>query len=258
MIIQTLLEREELLGQEDLDAISHTLLTECSEFLSNPTPLFRGTRYDGFFKKAAIRTDRRSLSNRNIGTILFNQAVENHLGVANVRNRCHFVSNSATDTRKYGDTYMVFPVNGSMSLSNPDVDDSINTIGSIWYIVTNNLRPLLQGNDIELAQEAIAILDSPGGTIDAFYNLLDRLSPACAKQMEQDWERAQQVVTNGYSVSAANNIPKYGESVVEYMIFNAPYTYLIHLDTAAKLLGTYDHGSSVDTYTAMLANIKSL
>ena len=139
MIIQTLLEQSEP-TPADLDAISHILKTECSEFLSNPTPLFRGVKNDlPLVMKAKIRTDRRSLSGRNIGTVLYNEIIKEAFNVSDVRNRCHFIINNVREAYKYGDPYMVFPVNGARVLFNPGVADSINVIGDIWHMITVKL-----------------------------------------------------------------------------------------------------------------------
>lgn len=253
MLIQTLLESP----SGELREIARTLANECSEFLNNPILLLRGISGDEYIVKSPIRTDRKSRSQRNVGTVLFNAMVEEEFHIPNVRNRCHFITNSMHEAHKYGNPYLAFPVNGSRVLHNPAVSDSMNNIGDIWHMITSHLRDKLQPGDLEKIQQCIVELDKEGAKIEAFTQLVDSVSDSVSEQIMIDWDRAKQVIVGEYITSGSNAIPTY-QYPVEYMLFDAEHTYLININNVAHELGTYDSGGAADTQRALIEYIKSI
>lgn len=256
MLIRTLLERS---YSQALSSAAQIIKSECSEFLSNPTMLLRGIerRDEELYIRNAVRTDRKSRSGRTVGSILFNAFIDEEFGIPDVRNRCHFVTNTYSEARKYGAAHLAFPVNGAKVLSNPSIDDSINTVGETWYIITRDLRPLVTKEDTDIIHQVVVKLNQPGATIADIEPLFVDLSDKAAAQVQRNWDDAKELTTKGYQITGVNAVPKYSQPV-EYMVFDATHTNLLNLDMLAKELGTYDTGGAADTFKAFLDYIETI
>lgn len=210
------------------------LAANCSSFLSNPIPLFRGTNSGPplvagspqiFYQR--IRTDRKSLSKRHLGTLLFNMMFMEKFSVDRIRNQCCFTSTDSLEAGEYGQLWLAFPMNGSKMAYNPSIRDSLVNTRAIWHNITGHLRPHATDRDITVIANSLEQLDSPDATSDDLHQMVMRLSPATKSAFEEAWDDAAKAALDGYSVVVAGDpLPRMPNT--EVMVFNSPTIALVH------------------------------
>lgn len=191
-----------------------------------------------------------------MGTTLFNAFFEEEFDVQGIRNRCHFATNHLADARKYGEEYFVFPINGSRVASNPGLADSINIVGETVHHLLNGLSSV-PADDKQKIQDVIQLMDRPGvGQVEHVYELFDAVSDETADLLMRNWQTSKDFIVRGYQISSTKEIPKYTRPV-EYMIFDATHTNLLHVDAIASLTGTQNDGIE-DIFSALVQHIQSI
>lgn len=229
MHISKLFERE----NPELAELIHVIRTQCSEFLSNPTPLYRGTDIFSdakLFVTEPIRTDRRPLSQRNAGTAFFNMAIEEELGIKNVRNRSAFATNDYMTARSYGDIWLAFPTNGSKVLFNPLLNDSIGIIRGITSNIMNGIesayRKLSKEQQTAFMAKFRELDNHPIAPEGWFEDLLNNTSDDFYDAAINAYERVKHGELSHYEVTTPNNLPR-TRTPLEFMIFDAPSIILV-------------------------------
>lgn len=254
MLVSQLLEQDD----PEFNALIHTLRTQCSEFLSNPTPLYRGTdvRTDRVFILQPIRADRKSLSGRNACTAFFNQMFEEEHGIKNIRNQCAFVSNLKSVARAYGDVWFVFPMNGSTIAYDPEHSDSFSTVRALIPLITEKLgkAPL---DDREKLAAAIKELDAhpiaPDGWFD---NMLNNVSPAVHDAFIDAYDGVKHLVMSKYEVCSPTNLP-HTSTGIEFMITGVANVILVSPDSL-KWRTDFDLGGSmVETWRKLIKQVQA-
>lgn len=213
---------------------------KCSEFLSNPTPLYRGYKdVDDFIYSQPIRTDRRSLSGRHLPTLMFNMMFEEEFGFPRVRNQCAFLTNSYEHARGYGNPFFVFPINGSLFASNPMFHDSVWPMGGLWHDFLSAIAPGCTKADISTITDAIPTLDTATSTPEQWQQFIETLSPDAQRLTEEYWEKAKDDMFGDYVISGAKNIDKYAQEV-EYMLYKAPSVFLVNIRELKRIFESDD------------------
>lgn len=225
---------------------------DCSEYLSNPTMLLRGSEdFRGeVIAHPTIRKDRRSLSGRYLGTLIFNEAFEIEFGVPRVRNECLFVTNNDQVARKYGDLYFILPENGSKLASREGVNDSIGIVGNCWYDFTDTLKQYFS------KEEKLAFINkctelqigTPNIPDDWFDQLLNILTDANQDKAQAIMTKIQQRMMEAYTIENANSI-RGSSSPIEYMLFNADRYWMIHADAVCDSVQISNYAQAWDAFT---------
>ena len=241
MHISQLFEEE----NPQLTELIHVLRTQCSEFLTNPTPLYRGANdffSDGrLFAVPTVRKDRRSLSGKHIGTNMFNMMFEETFHVPRLRNECVFVSNSGVQASKYGPVWCIFPKNGSKITANPSYKDSITVVGSAFHEFIEMSRRAIMKNesDKQLVMKWIKESDKPIVESDWFDELLNNVTPELSDVLAHSYDEVKERTMNGYQVFDISHTPTYSTQV-EYMIYDCDSFIAVDIDAIRKLDGFPD------------------
>lgn len=112
------------------------LLKEISTSAATQAMMYRGTRNQGEVVVFPIRKDRRPRDSSALETAIFNLEIERRFGIRNVRAQVAFATSNFVEAANYGSSvYVLFPRKDSKVLFNPDVPDSIYTLGHMGHIL---------------------------------------------------------------------------------------------------------------------------
>lgn len=257
MIVSKLLEQDD----PEFNALIHTLRTQCSEFLSNPSPLYRGTdiRTDRMFVLQPIRTDRKSLSGRNAGTAFFNLMFEEEYGVPNIRNQSAFCANVRSVARAYGDVWFAFPMNGSTIAYDPEHDDSYVTIRSIVPLITEKFSRMrgipAQDRDhiIKSIQEVESHPMAPTGWFD---NMINNVSPAVHDAFIDAYDSVKHLIMSKYEVCSPKNLP-HASTGIEFMVTGVSNIILVSPESLYSRPGFDNSVEMLETWYQLIKQVRT-
>lgn len=151
--------RWEQLNENDLDVsnIIEYINTHCKKYLSeNPnflnTPLYRGMKESSEILIKNIRSDRKPLDSSSLYHKIFTDGFKD-AGIAATRDNSIFCTGNNADASRYGNVYVIFPIDDFSFSYSPSISDLYNykhyfyTQGFINF--KNHKAPVLTLNDVE-------------------------------------------------------------------------------------------------------------
>lgn len=212
MKLQQLIEMQELDGV--LDQGVALIKEQCSEYLSKPTMLLRGTSKT-VAGPVRIRTDRVPLTTNVNASKMFDDAFQRQFGVGAVRTKAAFVTNDVDIAQQYGDISFVFPINGSSIAVKEGVRDSIKIVR---YDYDNLMKHLVSdAASAKILQQVNTPRDKPG-----FYEeLLSKFPENVANAIDRTMKIKYDAIVSDYQVTGPADIPRI--SGAEFMLYDATH-----------------------------------